>query len=98
MSCTYVELDGSARTVADWRRGGGGVSAFTMAKRYALEHGAAIVLRADGAGVFFTRSKSSEGAGAFFKLSKRTVKDVRPLRIPQRSSNMIGSKRCSGQK
>ncbi len=80
MSCTYVHLDESARTVADWHRGGGGVSAFTIAKHYALKHGLAVVLRADGAGVFFTRSKSGDGAGAFFKLSKRTVKDVRPKR------------------
>ena len=39
MSATYVDMGDAARVVADWRAGAGGVSAFTAAKHYALEHG-----------------------------------------------------------
>ncbi len=78
MSATYVKLNDAARVVADWRHGAGGVSPYTVAKRYALEHGQAIVLRADGGGVFFTRVDRDDRPHTI--ISRRTVKDVRPDR------------------
>jgi hypothetical protein len=79
MSATYVTIGDAARVVADWRRGAGGVSAFTVARNYALKHGEAVVLKADGSGVFIKRVTPGD-PGDRITISKRTVKDVRPVR------------------